>query len=287
MHRIPVVLIVMLWSVGLYLSLRGLKQYNISLWMQSLVMFLPTSIIFGVIAYMHWLSLWIGWEMLGYMIPVAIVFSWFSNRMSLLSMQRAPNPGYSLVLSKSFVILTSILAVPLFHAALSWIDICSIIIIIWFSSLILIDPKNIPHKQSSWNRIMPALYCFLGWAWLALSSNRFLHQELHPFIINFWIFLIVSCMLGGEGIIKKHSLTLPRSSWLMAGAVVASAVVYNRAIQRWYQLAPNPGFVNAANTSSIALLSILSAWIFHDALSLRKMIGIIGVVIGIILLFIF
>lgn len=47
------------------------------------------------------------------MIPMYILFSWLANLMSLESMQIAPNIGYSLMISKSYVVIAALIAVPL------------------------------------------------------------------------------------------------------------------------------------------------------------------------------
>jgi len=50
--------------------------------------------------------------------------------------------------------------------------------------------------------------------------------------------------------------------------------------------APNLGYVNTLNASSIAMIAILSKLIFKDELSIKKLIGILGVSIGVIYLLI-
>ena len=61
---------------------------------------------------------------------------------------------------------------------------------------------------------------------------------------------------------------------------------FNYFMQVGFNLAPNVGYVNAANASSISLLTLLSAYFFKDDLNNRKLIGIIGVTAGLILLFV-
>ena len=60
---------------------------------------------------------------------------------------------------------------------------------------------------------------------------------------------------------------------------------FNYFMQVGFTLAPNVGYVNAANAASISLLSIMSAVIFKDELTLKKMIGIAGVTVGLFILF--
>ncbi|OGM20950.1 hypothetical protein A2771_04335 [Candidatus Woesebacteria bacterium RIFCSPHIGHO2_01_FULL_38_26b] len=60
---------------------------------------------------------------------------------------------------------------------------------------------------------------------------------------------------------------------------------FNYFMQVGFNLAPNVGYVNAANASSISLLTLLSAYFFKDDLNKRKLIGIFGVTAGLMLLF--
>lgn len=251
-------------------------------------MFLPTAVIFGVWAFVAGKTLWVWWEVLIVMIPLYVLFSWLANLTSLISMQRAPNIWYSLMISKSYVVLTALIAIPLLGSSFSWIDGLSITLIIWFMSLILLDPnKSNVVSWPSFGRIIPAIYACVWRAWLALSSGWFLQRWVDPLVINFWIFFIVSVVMVLESLISQKTIRPPRQSLLPAFGVVASMVVFNRSLQKWYEIAPNPWYINAANASSIALLTLVSSWIFKDELNVRKFIGIVGVVVGISLLFVF
>jgi uncharacterized membrane protein len=56
-------------------------------------------------------------------------------------------------------------------------------------------------------------------------------------------------------------------------------------MQYAFQTAPNVGYVNIINAASISAITILAALIFKDKLSLRKVIGVIGITGAIVLLF--
>lgn len=283
-----ILIILIISSTGLYLCIRHFKEFNISNRMQSLVMFLPTALLSWIIAYINWIHLLLDQHIIILMLPIAIVFSWFSNRMSLLSLEKASNPWYSLIISKSYVILTTILAVPLFKAQLHFVQIFAICVIIFFSLVLILSQSK--NKSWDWNIyewLMPAIYCFFWRSWLALSGNWLVHQWIHPLVINFRLFLFVSCMIISEWIIKWHKVYLPRSLFPSALWIVFFAVIYNRATQTWYKLSPNPWFVNAANASSIALLALLSALLFNDKLSIKGIIWIVWIILGISVLFIY
>ncbi len=286
MHRILTSLIVILWSVWLYLSLRVFKKHNVTPKIQNAVMFVPTACVFILWASIAWEKLWIGREMFMIMIPVCLLFSWLPNLMSLKSLQSAPNPWYSLMIAKSYVALAAIIAVPLLWSTLKLTDVVAILLIIWFMSLILISPRKEETKTSS-SRIRQAFYAHIWRAWLALASAWFINQWMSPLVVNAWIFGLVSLLIIWEWLIANSWIVPPTKSYLPALWVVVSMVVFNRALQEWYATAPNPWYINAANASSIALLTLLSAWIFWDELSTRKVIGIVGVIVGISALFVF
>lgn len=52
------------------------------------------------------------------------------------------------------------------------------------------------------------------------------------------------------------------------------------------EAAPNIGYVNAANTGSIAALTVVSAIIFKDELNIQKLVGVFGIFLGLVLIFI-
>lgn len=52
-------------------------------------------------------------------VVMSVFFSYLGNVFSLKSIELAPNPGYSLILSKSYVVLTTLVAVLAFHSVLT------------------------------------------------------------------------------------------------------------------------------------------------------------------------
>jgi uncharacterized membrane protein len=65
-----------------------------------------------------------------------------------------------------------------------------------------------------------------------------------------------------------------------------SGASYAYFMQVGFNLAPNVGYINATNAASISLLTLMSTIIFKDELNPKKLVGIIGVTLGLILLFI-
>jgi len=97
---------------------------------------------------------------------------------------------------------------------------------------------------------------------------------------------IVVFFIFGEIIVKKVAVFKISSKQLIVLILIGiSSAVFNYFMQVGFDLAPNVGFINAANAASVALLSLMSALIFKDELPLKKVIGIIGVTAGLIILF--
>lgn len=64
------------------------------------------------------------------------------------------------------------------------------------------------------------------------------------------------------------------------------ASIFNFCLIQGYLVAPNPGYISAVNIASISLLTVLYKVFFKDTLTLKKMLGVIGILIGLIILFV-
>lgn len=131
---------------------------------------------------------------------------------------------------------------------------------------------------------MGAFFC---WSFLALSSKYLLIVGV-PILTRLILSMVVTTMLIVGEIIyskverkkisKEQLITL-----LLIGIFGAS---FNYFMQVAFNLAPNVGYVNATNAASISLLTLMSTIFFKDELTVNKMIGILGVTVGLLLLFI-
>src|SRR5574340_391504 len=103
----------------------------------------------------------------------AFFFSYLGNKFSLQSIALSPNPGYSLIISKSYVVMTSLMAVLLFHGELTLKSSIAIGLILAFSAFIMIDPKQKDkHGDQQWLPL--ALGAFFCWGMLSLASKYLL-----------------------------------------------------------------------------------------------------------------
>ncbi|MBU1967308.1 EamA family transporter, partial [Patescibacteria group bacterium] len=104
-----------------------------------------------------------------------IFFSYLGNVFSLKGIEYSPNPGYSLIISKSYVVFTVIASIFIFSAPLTMKSVIAIVLIVLFSALITIDKdKSRTTSNKLWfPYTMGAFFC---WGFLALSSKYLLNM---------------------------------------------------------------------------------------------------------------
>ena len=273
-------------SVGLYLFVRKSNTLktpqqlnNIAMFLVPVVVYLimtigtPTDFVLKPIEYLL-------------IIIQAIFFSYLGNVFSLKGIEYAPNPGYSLIISRSYVVFTAIASIYLFDSPLTTKSVVAIVCIILFASLIAIDKdRDKSGSNAAWLPYTVGAFFCAGFS--ALSSKYLLNLGVP--ILNRLIYsmLLVTILIVREIVVKKVSLKNTSKSQLLTLLMIGIfGVSFNYFMQAAFNLAPNVGYVNATNAASISLLTIMSYVIFKDELSVKKMIGIVGVTGGLILLFV-
>lgn len=286
MNWITASLLMFVCSVGTYLCIRLSNSYRTPQQFNNLAMFAIPVAVYLMIAKGADLGYPLGfWEIILILIQ-SIFFSYIGNVFSLRAIEYAPNPGYSLMLSKSYVVMTSILSIFLFGSPLGIKSVIAIVLIVMFSALIMIDP----HKKSGtanplWLPL--TIGAFLCWGSLALSTKYLLNIGVPIFTRLIFSMTLVTFLIMGETAVKRVKYrSLSRKQYAVLILVGIFSAGFNYYMQVGMNLAPNVGYVNAANAGSISLLTLLSALLFKDDLNMRKMSGIIGVTIGLIILFI-
>ena len=214
-----------------------------------------------------------------------VFFSYLGNVFSLKGIEYSPNPGYSLIISKSYVVFTALASVFIFSAPLTATSVIAIILIVLFSAVITIDKdKNKTTSNKVWlPYTMGAFFC---WGFLALSSKYLLDIGVPILTRLILTMLVVTVLILVEILVKKvkiFQITKPQLVTLFFIGLFGA--IFNYCMQVAFNLAPNVGYVNAANAASISLLTLASAFFFKDELTVKKMIGIIGVTAGLLLLF--
>lgn len=269
------------FSNSLYLLIRKAQIEKIGTSVYSIAMFLIPSIIYFILALTSGVTLLPKLNHFLIIVVTAFLWSYLGNFFSQKGILYAPNPGYSLILQKSYVILTTVAAYFLFNSELSLLKIISILIIVGFSALVTISKER---KKSETKWVIFSLGAHLCFAYGSLISKHFLNIGLQPYTYLFYITLIVSLLNISESKAKKISLSLPKKHWFILGGIGLSAALFNLFMQQGYKFAPNPGYVAAINASSIMSLTLLSAYIFKDSLSVKRVIGIVGVTVGLFII---
>lgn len=285
MNWIIASLLMFVSSVALYLGVRKSNSLKTPQQLNNLAMFLVPVLVYIILVIKTPTNFYL--EPIHYIIILiqGIFFSYLGNMFSLRGIEYAPNPGYSLIISKSYVVFTAIASIFIFSAPLTAKTIIAILLITLFSAVITID-KN--KSKDTFNKLwlpytMGAFFC---WGFLALSSKYLLNEGV-PILTRLILSMIITTLfIFGEIIYKKVEWKKVSKDQLCALLLIGVlGAIFNYFMQVAFNLAPNVGYVNATNAGSISLLTLMSAFIFKDELTLKKMIGIFGVTAGLLLLF--
>ncbi len=286
MNWIIASLLMFLSSVALYLFVRRSNQLKTPQQLNNLAMFLIPVIIYLLLAFNSKVNFSLTTFQTILIIVQGIFFSYLGNVFSLRGIEYSPNPGYSLIISKAYVVFTAVASIYVFNAPLTLKSVIAIVLIIAFSALIMIDKTK--DKTDSDKRWLPyTIGAFFCWGLLALSSKYLLNLGVPILTRLIYSMLVVTALIIGEMKVKRISLFQVTKPQIQTLAMIGIfGATFNYFMQVGFNLAPNVGYVNAVNAGSISLLTLMSALIFKDELPIRKLIGILGVTAGLILLFI-
>jgi drug/metabolite transporter (DMT)-like permease len=285
MNWIIASLLMFLSSVALYLCVRKSNALKTPRQLNNLAMFLIPVFVYMVLVVKTPTSFTL--KPFEYLLIViqGIFFSYLGNTFSLKGIEYSPNPGYSLIISKSYVVFTAIASIFIFSAPLTMKTMIAIVLIVLFSALITIEKdKNRTTSNKLWlPYTMGAFFC---WGFLALSSKYLLNMGV-PILTRLILSMVVTTLLiFGETIYKKVEWKKVSKDQLITLLLIGIfGASFNYFMQVGINLAPNVGFVNATNAASISLLTLMSSFFFKDELTVKKVIGIFGVTAGLLLLF--
>lgn len=285
MNWIIASLLMFVSSVALYLGVRKSNSLETPRQLNNLAMFFVPVLLYLLLAVRNSTSFTL--QPFEYMLIFiqAIFLSYLGNVFSLKGMEYAPNPGYSLIISKSYVVFTVIASIFVFSAPLTLKSALAIVLILLFSALITIDKdKDRATSNKLWlPYTMGAFFC---WGLSALTSKYLLNRGVPILTRLILSMMVVTVLIFGEVIYKKVEWRQLSKAQLITLLLIGFfGASFNYFMQVGFNLAPNVGFVNAANAASISLLTLMSAFFFKDDLTPKKMIGIFGVTTGLLLLF--
>lgn len=246
-------------------------------------MFLIPLLIYVILGYLNHSNYSITLESLLIIIVASALFSYLANVTSLKSIELAPNPGYSLVISKSYVVFTTLISFLFLGGEISLQKSIAIILIVIFSGLIAIDPKKTKEVRSKlW--LAYTMYSFFGWGLLSLTIKYLAVQGIATIVTLTYLYIFVSLFIGVEIVYKKVRVHMNKQSALFFMLIGFFSSIFNYYNFYSISIAPNVGYVNAINAASISIVTIFSIILFKDDFSLRKIIGVFGVTAGLLLL---
>lgn len=277
-------LLMMLISVGMYSLVRATKTYSVPSILNTFAMIsfpvpiYALAVILGRISYVPNLP------EVAVMLLQGFILIYFGNLYALRGIEAAPNPGYSVLISKMYVVFTAPASILLFNSSLSGRSITGIVLILCFSYPVMVEKKSARNASSaSW--VISTLIAFFCFGGIALTSKYLLNSGV-PILMRLLIPGILSSLLyipAAKKAMKK--VVWNRTICLLLTGIALCSIGFNFLMQYAFAHSPNVGLVNAANAGSTALLALTSAYFFHDHLSKRKLVGIVGVLSGVFLLF--
>ncbi len=283
MNWVTASLLMFISSVALYLFVRKASLLKISTQYNNFAMFFIPLMLFVIMAFVTHQNFLISPLFLLLIALVGILFSYLGNVFSLMSIEEAPNPGYSLVISKSYVVFTSVIAVIFFQAQLTLQKIIAILLIVGFSSLIMLSQKAV-RKTTSTKWVLLAFGSFFCWGLLSLSSKYFFNQGVGVYVFLTYMYIVVNVCIVLEMIKKRVSFGGMQKNLGILFLIGIFSTGFNLFQFLAISTAPNVGYVNAINASSISAVTVFAILLFKDEFSKRKLLGVIGVTLGLLLL---
>lgn len=213
----------------------------------------------------------------------AVVFSYLGNAFSMHSVAVAPNPGYSLLLSKSYVVFTTVWAVVFFNSPITVRSAVAIAMIVVSSALIVIRKSTATGKtHGQW--LLPAIGAFLCWGFLSLIGKHLQDGGVPTAVFLAYMFAIVNVCILVEMRARGLAFGVIRRNPLPFTAIGIAAAGFNFFNFYAIKVAPNVGYVNATNAASIGAVTVLATILFKDELTSQKLVGVVGILIGLLLL---
>lgn len=273
-------------SVALYLTVRKSSLIKSPAYLTNLAMFAIPLIAYVIIGIVNSSNLSITlWQAL-ILLATAVIFAYGGNKASLHAIDVAPNPGYSLVLSKSYVLFTTLVAVTLLGAEITLQKVVAILIIVGFSALIMINPKGAKKvKSEKW--ILLSFGAFFAWGMLSLSSKYLFNNDVDTIAFLIYLYALVTfCIVFIDKVRISKIKEVSNTAKIMLLGIGVFSTLFNLGQFEAIKLAPNVGYVNAINAASISMVTVFAVILFKDELTLKKAVGVLGVTVGLILLLI-
>lgn len=220
------------------------------------------------------------------LVASAFIFSYIGSKISYTAQDYISNPGYSLVIQKSYAIYTWIASIFLFQGEFSLRKFLAVIIVIFSAMIVsLSDNKKLKIKNSLW--VVYSIIAFFCFGSSALVNKYiFLSGVVSSTTILFWslstvFFISFFDLLAGHKKITSNFNKKNLFILLLIGLTATSFYLFKQISE---VSAPNVGYVSAINGSSQAFFTVIIALIFKDRLSWKKFAGVLGITLGILVI---
>jgi drug/metabolite transporter (DMT)-like permease len=283
MDWISVSIIYFVMAVAMYVFIRKAQKDEVPIHVYSFFMFAVPLVGTFLIVALRGTSFLVPLPYLLMIVGMAVLLSYLGNYFSQNAILAAANPGYPLIVMKSYVVFTTIAAIFLFGSELNLKNAIAIAAIIGFSILIIVEKKAKRKGNSRW--VLLAFAAFFCYGLLALSSKYLIDRGVDPVLQLFHIFLIVSAIMAVDIARRKKGFGMRSPHILLLLGIGVLSLVFNVAGWYGYKVAPNPGYINAINAASSSIVALCCIILFKDEFSWRKMAGIAGVTAGLVLMF--
>lgn len=228
----------LLSSVVLYLTIRKSSIDKLPTQFNNLGIFLIPCVFYNAAAIIFFYGYHLSLQNLFIIVFAGVFFAYGCSVISLKSIEWAPNPGYSLMISKNYVVMTSFLAVPLFHQTLTLRAVLAILMIVGFSSLIMLNKKS-KRRKIHGDRVLFAVVAFLGWGFLSLTAKYLYGQGVPPIVFLACLSAVGAGCIIIEMLAKKVSLKpfkAHASSFVLIGLASAAFIFLISTLLRWLRI---------------------------------------------------
>lgn len=219
-------------------------------------------------------------------IVFAVIFIQIGTILANKSITLAKNPGYAVAVTRTNVLITTLISVLIFGSDLNWLTFLAVFSIT-FASFLFVDysKKEVRRDNNFW--LWYALGSGILTSGYALSSKFFINENIPLLTRMFYAFLAMSLVQGLDLFFSRTKIKVKKIDWVLFLGLGGSTLFFNIFTQLAFEYAPNPGFVNAFLAGSIIPTTFLAAYYFKDELNFRKIMGVIGMLLGLVLLYIY
>lgn len=278
--------IAFLATLSVNLLIRKIHLNNVSLRIQNCVQFVIPFLGFLIWGFLQPDLLRINLIHLLLVIIFAVVFTQIGTVLANKSITLATNPGYATAVTRINALITTLASVLFFGSYLSHLTFAAILIIT-MASFLFVDYRKKELKKDSNLWIWYAIGSGVLTSGYALSSKFFINENIPLLTRMFYAFFAMSIVQTADLFISKTKIDVKKINIFFLFMLGISTFLFNIFAQLAFESAPNPGFVNAFLAASIVPTTFFAAFIFKDELSRNKIFGVLGILAGLILLYIY